>query len=295
MKSSLLYKLSVLVGFLLGARVFVAILLIFALYISTFFLFNQEESIISFLYDYRIHAIILCSFMSILAGGIINQFYDLEKDRIARPIRNKIQSFIAKKYFLYTYISLNTISIVISFLLSKKVILFFIVYQFFMWFYSHKLSKVLILNNFTFVGLSIYPFFGTLVYYQTYSLYIFLMSIFLFLILLVIDIVKDMLTKNVDRIFGYHTISNVFNVSIAKIVSILLILLNIFISTIIIRLQGVHFLISQYFFLSIVVQILVIFLLFNKEKFYTFLTLNILRVWVFIGILYILVDGLATH
>jgi len=295
MKYSLLYKLSVLIGFLLGARVFIAILLIFALYVSTFFIFNQEESIINFIYDYRVHVIILCSFMSILAGGIINQFYDLEKDKVTNPVQNKIKSFIAKKYFLYTYVSLNILSLGISFFLSKKVILFFIIYQFFIWFYSHKLSKILILSNLTFVGLSIYPFFGMLVYYQTYSFYIFFMSIFLFLILLIIDIIKDILTINVDRVFGYSTIANTFGTNTTKIISILLILLNILVSVMITHLKGINYLISQYFFISIFVQILVIFLLVKKSKFHSFLSLNILRAWVFIGILYILASGLVTH
>jgi len=295
MKLSLLHKLSILVGFLLGARVFTAVLLIFALYVSIFFLFNQEENINNFIYDYKIHAIVFCSFMSILAGGIINQFYDIEKDKITSPVRNKIQNFIAKKYFLYTYVSLNILSLGISFFLSKRVIFFFLIYQFFMWFYSHKLSKILILNNLTFVGLSIYPFFGMLIYYQIYSFYTFLISVFLFLILLIIDIIKDVLTTNVDRIFGYHTIANVFGINITKIVSIFLTLLNISISIMIIDLKDVHFLMSQYFFIGVFVQALVIFLLTNKAKFYSFLSLNILRIWVFIGILYILVDGLVTH
>jgi len=295
MKPSFLYRLSMLVGFLLGARVFVAVLLIFALYVFTFFLFNQEGNIIDFLYDYRVHLIIFCSFLSVLAGGIINQFYDQDKDKIARPIANIIQSFIAKRYFLYAYVILNVFSIGISFFLSKRVIFFFLIYQFFMWFYSHKLSKILIINNLSFVGLSIYPFCGMLVYYQTYSFYIFLMSIFLFLILLVIDIIKDTLTANIDHAFGYHTISNVFGAYIAKIISILLILLNLIISVKIIYINGIWSLISQYFFVGILLQILIAFLLMKKSKFYSFLSLNILRTWVFIGILCILFDGVLKH
>lgn len=208
MNNPILYRISQFVGFLLGARVFVGLLLTFALYVSTFFLFNQEESLRNFVFDFKVHGIIFCTVLSIFAGGIINQFYDREKDQLTKPFRTKLQSFLKQKYFLYAYLTLNLISLGIAFLISPRVFVFFLTYQFFMWFYSHKLSKILILNNLTFVSLTLYPFFGMMVYYRTFSVRLFLMAVFLFVILLIIDITKDFLTKNADKIFGYVTIPN---------------------------------------------------------------------------------------
>ena len=80
----ILHRLSQLVSLLLGARIFVLALFTFTLYVSTFFLFNQEESLRKFVFDYKVHGIIFCSVLSIAAGGLINRFYDREKDKFQK-------------------------------------------------------------------------------------------------------------------------------------------------------------------------------------------------------------------
>ena len=119
---------------------------------------------------------------------------------------------------MYSYVILNVFSLGISAVLSWRILIFFLIYQFIIWFYSHKLSKMLIINNLTFVSLTLYPFFGLLVYYKHFSYKLFLMAAFLFLIMLTIDLIKDVLTSNVDRVFGYNTIANVFGKKVSYIV-----------------------------------------------------------------------------
>ncbi|MGD1318232.1 UbiA family prenyltransferase [Chryseobacterium sp. 2R14A] len=291
-QKSLFYRFSQFVGFLLGARFFVAALLTFALYVSTFFLFNQEESFRKFVFDFRVHGIIFCTVLSILAGGIINQFYDFEKDHIVKPFRTRVQSFIKQKYFLYAYLALTVISLGVASFISYRVLIFFIVYQFFMWFYSHKLSRILILNNLTFVSLTLYPFFGMMVYYQTFSRKIFLMAIFLFLILLCIDIVKDTLTKSVDKSFGYTTIPNYFKSKNTKIILISLLMLTMAVSMKLIMKTGISGFMSYYFIGGLFMMIICIYLLLNSSRRTKFFTLNILRFWVFIGIIAMLLNGI---
>ena len=281
-------------GFLLGARFFVAALLTFALYVSTFFLFNQEESFRKFVFDFKVHGIIFCTVLSILAGGIINQFYDFEKDHIVKPFRTRIQSFIQQKYFLYVYLVLTVISLGVASFISYRVLIFFVVYQFFMWFYSHKLSRILILNNFTFVSLTLYPFFGMMVYYQTFSKKVFLMAIFLFLILLCIDIVKDTLTKSVDKAFGYTTIPNYFKSKNTKIILISLLIVTMAVSMKLILKTGISGFMSYYFIGGLFVMVICVYLLLNSSRRTKFLTLNILRFWVFIGILAMLLNGIES-
>lgn len=292
MKNHLFYRISQLIGFLLGARVFVALLLTFALYVSIFFLFNREESLRNFVFDFKVHAIVFCTILSILAGGIINQFYDQEKDQLTKPFRTRIQRFLKQKYFLYAYLTLNLISLGIAFLISPRVFFFFLVYQFLMWYYSHKLSKILIVNNLTFVTLTVYPFFGMWVYYQTFSEKIFLMAIFLFVILVVIDIVKDILTKNADKIFEYKTIPNSFGNRTTKIILAFLSLLLLVISMLIINDDGLHNIMNLYFSLGLLIIIFTLYLLLNSIKKNNFLALNILRIWVFAGIFAMLFDGI---
>ncbi|SHJ90182.1 UbiA family prenyltransferase [Epilithonimonas mollis] len=287
-----LYRISQLMGFLLGARFFVAVLLTFALYVSTFFLFNREESFRNFVFDYKVHFIIVCSVFSILAGGIINRFYDKEKDQLTQPFRSRLQSFLKEKYFLIAYVLLNTLSLGMAFFVSHRVFVFFLIYQFLMWFYSHKLSKIIVINNVTFVALTLYPFFGMLIYYQTFSLKILFLAIFLFLMLFIIDVIKDTLTKNADRMFGYDTIAN--RIGFRNTRSILLILLMITLTISVILSVGIGFrnIMSWYFLITIIVIITTVFMLFRNQKNDKFKSLNLLRLWIFFGILAMLLDGI---
>lgn len=295
MNNPLFYRLSQLIAFLMGARVFVALLLTFALYVSTFFLFNQEESLREFVFDFKVHAIIFCAVLSILAGGIINQFYDLEKDKVTKPFRTRFQNFLKQKYFLYAYIILNVFSLGIAGIISFRVFVFYLVYQFLMWLYSHKLSKILIINNLTFVSLSLYPFFGMLIYYQTFSRQIFLMSIFIFLMLLIIDVVKDTLTKNADKVFRYATIPNQFSSATARYILIGLLICAQLISGLIVRKMGFHSIMSYYFSASILIQIISVYFVLNKTKYSKFFNLNMLRIWIFVGILSMLANGINQY
>lgn len=288
------YRLSQLIAFLLGAKIFVVAVLAFALYVSTFFLFNHEESLRKFVFDFKVHGIIFCILLSIIAGGIINQFYDREKDLVTKPFRTKIQSFLKQKYFLYAYLSLNLASLGIAWFISPRVFIYLLVYQFAMWFYSHKLSKILIVNNLTFVLLTLYPFFGMLVYYRTFSLKILLMAAFLFLMLLIIDIVKDMLTKNADKVFGYTTIPNYFGSSVARRVVAGLLTILFAVTMMLVFTKGLVSITAYYFAGGLFVAALVMYLILNTFKNSNFMALNLLRLWVFIGIIAMLFDGIFT-
>ena len=277
---------------LLGARIFLLLLFTFTLYVSTFFLFNQEENLRKFVFDYKVHGIIFCSVLSIAAGGIINRFYDNEKDRISRPFRTRLQSFLKEKYFLYSYITLNVVTLVISAILSPRILVFFLVYQFLIWFYSHKLSKILIVNNLTFVSLSLYPFFGMLVYYQHFSYKIFLMAIFLFLLMLTIDLIIDVLKKNVDKVFGYNTIANVFGKKTSYHIIALVIFLNILVSSVIVYSYHQLNIFSWYFVISIFFFLLLIFPILTYQKNKMFWVINLFRVWVFVGVVFMLFNGI---
>lgn len=291
-QKSFFYRFSQFVGFLLGARFFVAVLLIFALYVSTFFLFNQDENFRKFVFDFKVHGIIFCTVLTILAGGIINQFYDFEKDHVVKPFRTRIQSFIKQKYFLYAYLVLSVISLGVAWMISHNVFAFFVVYQFFMWFYSHKLSQILVLNNLTFVSLTLYPFFGMMVYYETFSKKVLLMAVFLFLILLCIDIVKDTLTKSVDKAFGYTTIPNYFKSRNTKTIIVSLLIITMAVSMKLIMKTGIAGFMAYYFTAGLFIFILCVYLILNHTRKSNFVTLNILRIWVFIGIIAMLLNGL---
>lgn len=287
-----LYRISQLMGFLLGARFFVAVLLTFALYVSTFFLFNREESFRNFVFDYKVHFIIICSVLSILAGSIINRFYDKEKDQLIKPFRSRLQNFLKEKYFLTAYVLLNTISLGLAFFVSHRVFIFFLVYQFLMWFYSHKLSRIMVVNNMTFVALTLYPFFGMLIYYQTFSLKILFLAVFLFLMLFIIDVIKDTLTRNADKMFGYDTIANHFGFSNTRSVLLILLIITWGVSVILSIGIGFRNIMAWYFLLTTAAIGGTVFMLYRNQKNDKFKSLNLLRLWIFVGILAMLLDGI---
>ena len=121
------------------------------------------------------------------------------------------------------------------------------------------------------------------------------MAIFLFLILLVIDIVKDFLTKNADKIFGYSTIPNQFGNKIATFILAFLSVTLLLISMLIIRKLGIHNMMNIYFAAGLFVLIFIIYLLLNPYRKSNFFVLNILRIWVFIGIISMLLDLSLIH
>lgn len=290
--NAFLYRLSQFVSLLLGMRIFILVFFGFTLYVSTYFLFNQEENLRRFVFDFKVHGIILCAMLSIAAGGIMNQFYDLEKDRIQRPFRTRLQSFLKQKYFLYSYIVLNTFSLLLAFMLSPRIFIFFLIYQFFIWFYSHKISKILILNNLTYVSLTLYPFFGMLVYYQHFSEKLFLMAAFLFLLLLIIDQIKDILTIRPDRIFGYHTLPSVAGLKVSVAVIAVLFVLNAFVACLVVMVVSHYATLSFYFSVSAILLILSLYpVLFFKIKKMVWL-MNLWRIWIFVGVIFMLAHGI---
>src|SRR5699024_5196206 len=91
------------------------------------------------LFDFHLFLIVLASTLSIAAGYLINNFYDSEKDLINRPQKTILDSYVGQKTKLSTYFILNFLAVIIASAVSFRAVLFFSVYVFFLWFYSHKL------------------------------------------------------------------------------------------------------------------------------------------------------------
>lgn len=290
--SQWMHRLSQLVSLLIGARIFMLVLHASALYVSTFFIINQEENLRQFVFDYKIHGIVLCSILSIAAGGIINQFYDLEKDRVQKPFVFRLQSFLKQKYFLYTYVILALVSLVISLFLSERIFIFFLIYQFLIWLYSHKLSKRVVINNLAFVSLTLYPFFGMLVYYQHFSILLFLMAAFLFVILLCVDILKDVMTLRPDTLFDYQTFPSVLGIKKTAVILAFLSFLGLILGLLTAwKIGEINFL-SVYFILSSGVFLYTLIRLKTLRIHQMHLLLNLLRIWIFIGVIFMLMGGI---
>lgn len=217
-------------SFLVRVRIFNVIMLILAMYISAIYLFGDEKNIVENLKNIKLHGIVLSSSLSAMAGYIINFFYDQEKDMIYRPITSILQQFISNGKALRFYIFFNFISLTIASLLSYRIFIFFLIYQFIIWFYSHKLSRIVFINNLTNSALMLFPFLALFLFYENFSSYIIFLSEFLFIIILIKDICKDLLSFKYDNLFNYHTLPNTLGIIPTKIILNILLCLLLFIS-----------------------------------------------------------------
>lgn len=200
-------------------------MLVLAQYMASLFIFNQvKQNHIQILFDRNLTLIIIASALCASAGYIINNFYDLEKDTIDRPIQTYIQRYIPQSFKLNVYLIMNVLALVSAAFVSYRVLLFFFCYQFLVWLYSHKINRIAWLNNIYSVILMVFPFFALFLYYENFSSIIFFHAGFLFLLLLITDILKDLTSKTADLIYNYNTLPVLYGERKTKVILSLLIL-----------------------------------------------------------------------
>ena len=212
--------------------------IVLAQYLSAIFILAPKETpAMQIILDVNLFILVLASSLSIASGYIINNFYDSEKDLINRPRKSMLDRLVSQKTKLYVYFSLNALVVFISLFVSWRVALFFSVYIFGIWFYSHKLKKYAIIGNLTAAFLAVFPFFGILIYFYKKELYhsyeietgiIFSHAVFLFLLLLIREIIKDLENITGDLANNYLTIPVVYGESVSKRVISCLALATVF-------------------------------------------------------------------
>ncbi|MDO5509926.1 MAG: UbiA family prenyltransferase [Weeksellaceae bacterium] len=203
------------------------LLLILALYLTAYFIFAPEMPLYTFLADYKMHLIVMASALTIAAGYIINNFYDLQKDRISRPIYTYVSKFVSQNFKLIVYVVLNSIALILAAVASWRVAIFFAIYQFLVWFYSHKLNKLFFINNIFVTILQLLPFLALLLYFNNHAPVIFMHGLFLGLIILQMDIAKDLFSYQADLIFQYRTMPTKWGLSTTKLLMVLIMLISI--------------------------------------------------------------------
>lgn len=241
-------------------------LIVIAQYLASIFIFSPEKTLRHVLLDINLYFIVLSTICVIASGYIINNFYDFEADKINRPVKATIDSIVTQKTKLQIYFVLNFLGVIFAFLVSWRAALFFSVYIFLIWFYSHKLKKYPLTGFFSAAILAILPFFAVFVYYKNFSEIIFTHAAFLFFILLIRELIKDLEGIKGDFIHNYQTIAVKYGEHFTKILITILIFLT---------LNPIYFLLKYpeiggmkyYFYVSgIVLFFFVLFLWFSKSK-----------------------------
>lgn len=182
------------------------IIIVLAQYLAAIFIFSPEKSLREVILNLDLYFIVLATTCIIASGYIINNFYDSKKDKINKPIKSKIDSIVGQKTKLNIYFLLNFVGVGFAFLVSWRAAFFFTVYIFLIWLYSHKLKKYPLTGLFSAAILAILPFFAIFIYYKNFSTIIFTHASFLFFVLMIRELVKDLENIKGDVAQNYITI-----------------------------------------------------------------------------------------
>ena len=208
------YKLLSMLSVIRGYNI-VAIAL--AQYLAAIFIFSPQKSLRFVLTDIHLYFIVLASACTIASGYIINNFYDSEKDLINKPQKAVLDNFISQKTKLQIYFLFNFLGFVFGLLVSWRAAIFFAVYVFLLWLYSHKLKKQPLSGLFSAAALALVPFFAVFVYYKNFSEAIFVHASFLFFVLIIKELIKDLENIKGDMIHSYLTIPIKYDERFTKI------------------------------------------------------------------------------
>ncbi len=254
-------------------------------YLAAIFIFSPQKSLKHVFLDINLYFIVLATVCTIAAGYIINNFYDRKKDIINKPLKTELDSFISQKTKLQIYFLLNFIGFFFAMLVSWRAGLFFAVYIFLIWLYSHKLKKQPLVKMFSSAVLALLPFFAVFVYYKNFSEIIFVHASFLFFILVIKDLLKDLENIKGDMAQNYITIPIKYDERFTK----MLIGLTVFLTF-----SPIYFILQYaeignmkyYFYLVLVFYVVFLYFLYqaSNKKDYVILH-NMIKALILIGIM----------
>ncbi len=192
------------------------LIIVIAQYLTSIYILAPHLPVREVLFDVNLLMLVLASSSAIAGGYIINSFYDSEKDLINRPRKTMLDRLVSQRTKLSAYFVFNFLSVIFASYVSFKAVLFFSIYIFFLWFYSHKLKKYPFIGNITAAILAVVPFFAIFVHYGNFDIVIFVHATFLFLLISMRELVKDLENLTGDLAHGYRTIPVVYGEMVSK-------------------------------------------------------------------------------
>jgi len=259
-------------------------IIVLAQYLSSIFILAPERRALDVILDWRLFLIVFVSTLTIASGYIINNFYDSEKDLINRPNKSMLDRLVSQQTKLQVYFTLNFIATALAYIISWRAALFFAVYIFLIWFYSHKLKKYPMIGNLTASLLAVLPFFGILMYFKNFYHVIFAHATFLFLLILIREMIKDLENIKGDVANNYQTIPVRFGEKVSKQVITVLTISTILPVFILIDKYDVGYM-DIYFYISLIVLIFFLLKLWKSQTHNEYLQLhNILKSLIVAGV-----------
>ena len=258
--------------------------IILAQYLSAMFILAPEKRALSILLDINLLIIVFASSITIASGYIINNFYDSKKDLINRPNKSMLDRLVSQKTKLQVYFSLNFIVALLAIIVSWRAFFFFSTYIFLIWYYSHRIKKYALIGNLTSAFLSVLPFFAILLYYKIFYEVIFGHAAFLFLLLLIREMIKDLENIKGDLANDYKTIPIIYGEVISKQIITVLSIATIFPIYVLIEIFDVGYM-DIYFYSCLIILIFFLKYLWKSNSKQQFILLhNVLKFLIVAGV-----------
>ncbi|WP_127137202.1 geranylgeranylglycerol-phosphate geranylgeranyltransferase [Flagellimonas oceanensis] len=281
----LLFKLLSLFSVVRGYNILVITL---AQYLASIYILAPHIPLQHVILDLNLFLIVTASALTIASGYIINNFYDAEKDLINKPTKSMLDRLVSQRFKLTTYFILNFLTVFAASYISFKAVLFFSAYIFGIWIYSHKLKRIPFVGNLVSSTLAIAPFFVVFVYYQNFQTVIFVHALFLFLLILAREMIKDLENMAGDMAQNYRTIPIIYGPNVSKSMITFLIGLTLVPALLLIKSFDIGYM-YLYFMACIVLLVLFLVLLWKAKgkKHYVWLH-NIIKFIIVAGVFSIL-------
>ena len=228
------------------------LILIVAQYLAAIFIFSPAKTLRKTLFDIHLLYIILATICVVASGYLINNFYDAKLDRINRPFKAQIDNYVKQSTKLRLYFVLNFLGVIFGLLISVRAALFFAIYIFAIWLYSHKLKKYSLLGVFSATMLTILPFFAVFVYFKNFSKIIFMHALFLFLVIMIRELLKDLQSMKGAIVNNYDTFPVVYGEKKTKLVCLFLLTLTVFPIVVLFSYPALSYM-RYYFYVTLIV------------------------------------------
>ncbi|WP_422857818.1 geranylgeranylglycerol-phosphate geranylgeranyltransferase [Flagellimonas sp. S174] len=281
----LLFKLLSLFSVVRGYNILIITL---AQYLTSIYILSPDLPLRDVVFDFNLFLIVTASALAIASGYIINNFYDAEKDLINKPTKSMLDRLVSQRFKLTTYFILNFLAVFAASYISFRAVFFFSAYIFGIWIYSHKLKRIPFLGNLVSATLAITPFFVVFVYYRNFETVIFVHALFLFLLILARELIKDLENMAGDMAQNYKTIPILYGTKVSKGIIGFLIFLTLIPALLLIQVFDVGY---MYLYFWICVGLLALFIILlakaSGKKHYVWLH-NILKFIIVAGVFSIL-------
>ncbi|MEZ0130539.1 geranylgeranylglycerol-phosphate geranylgeranyltransferase [Flavobacterium sp. LBUM151] len=271
-------------------------IIVLAQYLSAIFILAPDKRALDILLDFNLFLIVFASAVTIASGYIINNFYDSQKDLINRPNKSMLDRLVSQKTKLSVYFSLNFLAVLMALIVSWRAFLFFSAYIFLIWFYSHKIKRHVIIGNLTSALLAVVPFFAILLYFYNKILFeeienhmshfavISAHAMFLFLLLLIREMIKDLENLKGDLANDYQTIPILYNETVSKQIITVLTFMTVIPVYVLINIYDVGYM-DIYFYICFVVMLFFLLYLWKSNSKEQYLLLhNVLKFLIVSGV-----------